>query len=79
MAPSSQKDCQYKVNAVFQEALSKPLDWPEPLLQKWKEWVYFQGSVEEIESCLDKIKEISGKLERKRARVSLEFNFHSEC
>jgi hypothetical protein len=47
---------------------TKQLDWPEALWEAWVSFEYLHGTLEEIESCLDKIEKAQYQTNARRAK-----------
>ncbi|KIJ45650.1 hypothetical protein M422DRAFT_29753 [Sphaerobolus stellatus SS14] len=61
-----------EIRKAFNDAANKHFDWPEAIWTQWKDYEYLHGTVESLESCLDKVRELSGRLDKKRAREAEE-------
>lgn len=60
-----------KVRGLFRDLYTKNLDWPEAIWEAWISFEHLYGSVEEIESCLDKIEKAAYQVNARRAKVSI--------
>lgn len=58
-----------RARALFKDVSHKAIDWPEAIWQLWVDFEHLHGSVEDLEHCLEKVKLLSLKLEKKRAQV----------
>ncbi|KAH8825051.1 hypothetical protein DL96DRAFT_1737005 [Flagelloscypha sp. PMI_526] len=54
--------------AVFIEAHTKHLDWPEAIYEAWLAFEHLYGSMEDLEACNDKIEKAQNILNVKRAK-----------
>lgn len=70
-SPSS-KHLQFdEARKVFTDIHTKQLDWPEAIWEAWVSFEHLHGTLEEIESCLDKIEKAQYQTNARRAKVSL--------
>ncbi|KAF8798785.1 hypothetical protein BYT27DRAFT_7202479 [Phlegmacium glaucopus] len=53
---------------VFTDIHTKQLDWPEALWEAWMSFEHLHGTLEEIESCLDKIEKAQYQTNARRAK-----------
>lgn len=67
---SPRKHEQYdEARKVFTDIHTKQLDWPEALWEAWISFEHLHGSLEEVESCLDKIEKAQYQTNARRAKV----------
>ena len=60
----------HEARTVFSDLVYKNLDWPEAI---WEGWIAFEhqyGSVEELETCLDKVEKAQAHVNLRRAKAS---------
>ncbi|KAG2010078.1 RNA-binding protein Prp24 [Coprinopsis cinerea AmutBmut pab1-1] len=57
-----------EARSVFTEVHTKRMDWPEAVWEAWLSFEQLHGSVETIDSCLDKIEKAQAQLNFYRAR-----------
>ncbi|RDB17959.1 hypothetical protein Hypma_000943 [Hypsizygus marmoreus] len=53
---------------VFSDIHTRNLDWPEAIWEAWIAFEHLHGSVEELETCLDKIEKAQYQVNSRRAR-----------
>ncbi|PPR05354.1 hypothetical protein CVT24_007968 [Panaeolus cyanescens] len=53
---------------IFQNVHSKQLDWPEMVWEAWLSFEHVNGSLEDIENCMDKIERAQFQTQKKRER-----------
>ena len=56
---------------VFTETHTKRMDWPEAIWEAWSAFEHLYGTVEEINTALDKIEKARTQLNNYRAKVCL--------
>ena len=59
---------------MFADIHSKQIDWPEAIWEAWITFEHLHGTVEEIETCLDKIEKAQFQTNTRRAKVSRDNN-----
>ena len=65
---------------VFTDIHAKQLDWPEAIWEAWVSFEHLHGTLEEVESCLDKIEKAQYQTNARRAKVSLlGFRYFGVC
>lgn len=57
--------------AVFSDISRKRLDWPEAVWEAWVSFEQLYGSVDDLETCLDKVEQAQIQVSNQRMRVSL--------
>ena len=68
----SRKHLQFdEARKVFTDIHTKQLDWPEAIWEAWVSFEHLHGTLEEIESCLDKVEKAQYQTNARRAKVSL--------
>ncbi|KAF8527992.1 hypothetical protein BU17DRAFT_38620 [Hysterangium stoloniferum] len=55
--------------ALFEDISPKKIDWPEAIWKQWIEFEQLHGTLDDIESCLEKVEKLSTKAEKQRAKV----------
>lgn len=58
-----------EARAIFSDVHKKKLDWPEAVWEAWISFEHLYGSVEDIESCLEKVEKARVQVNFYRARV----------
>ncbi|KAF9013425.1 hypothetical protein BDQ17DRAFT_1386973 [Cyathus striatus] len=54
--------------SIFNEVHTKQIDWPEAIWEAWISFEHLHGSVEQIQTCLDKVEKAQTQLNLKRAK-----------
>lgn len=69
IAASSQAEDFVEAREVFQSPQIKSTDWPEAVWTAWTLFENLHGTVEEVETALDKIEKAKGAVNARRAKV----------
>ncbi|KAJ4001680.1 hypothetical protein F5050DRAFT_1708044 [Lentinula boryana] len=64
----SKTDRHDEARKVFSDVAVKNLDWPEAVWEAWSLFEHFHGSVEQIDTCLDKIEKAQYQVNMRRAK-----------
>ncbi|KAJ3976364.1 hypothetical protein EV361DRAFT_968793 [Lentinula raphanica] len=74
LAWNSYSDCLIKTDRhdearkVFSDIAAKNIDWPEAVWEAWSLFEHFHGSVEQIDTCLDKTEKARYQVNVRRAK-----------
>ena len=55
---------------MFSDIAAKNIDWPEAVWEAWSLFEHFHGSVEQIDTCLDKTEKARYQVNVRRAKVN---------
>jgi len=55
---------------VFADVHVKNVDWPEAIWEAWISFEHLHGSVEQVDTCLDKLERAQNQVNARRAKVS---------
>lgn len=67
--PYSKLEHYDQARKVFTEVHTKNIDWPEAIWEAWIAFEHMHGSVEEVDTCLDKIEKAEYQVTARRAKV----------
>ncbi|GLB38245.1 putative RNA recognition motif containing protein [Lyophyllum shimeji] len=66
-----------KARKVFSDVSMKNIDWPEAIWEAWIAFEHLHGSVEELETCLDKVEKAQYQVNTRRAKEAEKASFEA--
>jgi squamous cell carcinoma antigen recognized by T-cells 3 len=63
-----------QARATFKDLTNKYLDWPEAIWEAWIAFEHLNGSVQDLEVCLDRVERARAGVNARRAKVRLSFS-----
>ncbi|KAF5382630.1 hypothetical protein D9615_003010 [Tricholomella constricta] len=66
-----------KARKVFSDIYMKNIDWPEAIWEAWIAFEHLYGSVEELDTCLDKVEKAQYQINSRRAKAAEKANFEA--
>lgn len=61
---------------MFKDLHTKNLDWPEAIWEAWVSFEHLYGTVEEVDSCLDKVEKAAYQVNARRAKVGISLSYY---
>ncbi|KAF9468618.1 hypothetical protein BDZ94DRAFT_1279703 [Collybia nuda] len=62
---------------IFTEIHTKNLDWPEAIWEAWAAFEHMHGSVEEVDTCFDKIEKAAYQVHARRAKEAEKVSYQA--
>ncbi|KAG5646531.1 hypothetical protein DXG03_003298 [Asterophora parasitica] len=66
-----------KARKVFSDIHMKNLDWPEAVWEAWIAFEHLHGSVEELDTCLDKVEKAQYQVNARRVKEAEKVNYEA--